>query len=183
MRQFEAILFAMDETGFITSFLISRTKSLKECEAALKEVSRRSPNLRFILTGMNYNASIIEYCAIICVAFISDNCCADRAILEEIFGKSIKVRLDPFHAIQRCTKVIKKKDMAFACRRDFAIQVSKVLRSSEDRDGKKRQLQTADPAEISQNISSLLSDDKKLFLYQRLESSKNFNRNTLNRGV
>jgi hypothetical protein len=80
--------------------------------------------------------------------------------LEDIFGTSVSVKLDPFHSVQRCTRVIKKKDMTLVRRRDFAKAVSRVLRSSEDKGDKKRELPTANPAEISRNISSLLSDEQ-----------------------
>jgi hypothetical protein len=55
IRQFEAILFIMDETGFITTFAIARDKSLSSIEPILMELAARSPHLRTICTGTIMN--------------------------------------------------------------------------------------------------------------------------------
>jgi hypothetical protein len=49
--QFNAILFAIDESGYVTSFCIGRTKSLTDMKEELQRISRQAPRLKTIFTG------------------------------------------------------------------------------------------------------------------------------------
>jgi hypothetical protein len=132
-KQFESILFVLDERGFITSFAIGRTKSLGHFKDTLREISLRAPNLKVILTGMKDCLTYMHLCTISQFAFIfPDNCCADRGVLQDVFGTHVEIKLDPFHSIQRVTMAVKKKDMNISDRRAFFVDVRNVIRKPED---------------------------------------------------
>jgi hypothetical protein len=135
-KQFESVLFVLDQRGFITSFAIGRTKALSHFRGTLEEISQRSPNLQRILTGNKHTAfAYSEYVSISIyyVVFIfTDNCCADRGVLQDIFGLHVEIKLDPFHGIQRITMAVKKKDMSLPDRKAFFCDVRNVIRRKED---------------------------------------------------
>jgi hypothetical protein len=119
-RQVESVLFILDERGFITSFSMGRTKALTDFRSVLNDVSRRSPDLKVILTGKNINY-LSDHKFKLTYIFL-DNCCADRRTLESVFGSEVLVKLDTFHGIARITQTVKKKDMSPQDRRKVICQ-------------------------------------------------------------
>ena len=69
------------------------------------------------------------------------------------------MKLDLFHAIQRITSVVKKKDAPAPVRQAFFKQLRLAFRDSRDR-GDSRTMNTPNPGEIRSNIERIIGDPK-----------------------
>ena len=93
-------------------------------------------------------------------AIYVDNCCHVRQKISEIFGDSIAIKLDLFHAIARVTKKIPKQTrhyMSNTCITEFA----NVFRSIGDKKKERKKL-TPSPKEILENLNSFLEKWKSV---------------------
>jgi hypothetical protein len=92
--------------------------------------------------------------------FPLDNCCADRSVLQEIFGKDVEIKLDGFHGIQRICKTVKKKTIPERERMEFFAEVKDILRCPADRSNVKRTLSTPSPDCMSRKINRIVENPK-----------------------
>jgi hypothetical protein len=76
------------------------------------------------------------------------------------FGDHVNVKLDPFHAIQRITHCVKKKDLSARDRKDFFAEVKNILRAPGDETTKNRTQPTPSPEYMSQTIVNILENSK-----------------------
>ena len=90
ITQYNSAFIVMNEVGHIMAWQFTKTTSIDEVNSLLKGVSRRIQ---------------IENHPLILV----DNCCLLRNKLKDIFGESVIVKLDIFHAIQRISRKLSKK--------------------------------------------------------------------------
>ena len=88
--------------------------------------------------------------------FIADNCCADKSILENIFG-DVPVKLDGFHAKRRIISTIKKGTFSNRTRLEFFKEVRRIMRMPDDQIGSRSQ-ETAPPEKIIEYLDNLLEN-------------------------
>jgi hypothetical protein len=131
--QFSALFLVLDEAGRVISFCLTKTKSLEEVVGHLRELHSRAPNAKFIHT---------------------DNCCADKRVLLEVFGEGTNVRLDIFHAMNRISRKIKKKQLTSRKKKLFHRQLRLVFRQKKNQSGK-RILPTPLPSELTKRLDDL----------------------------
>ena len=102
-----------------------------------------------VLTGNFYHKLI----TLSCKENFTDNCCADRKHLTEIFPSAI-IKQDLFHLIQRITSTIKSGMMRRVKRTQFFGEVKSVFRA--DGDQTEKRLDIVPPKEVlALNIESL----------------------------
>ena len=93
------------------------------------------------------------------VSFVrTDNCCSDAALLHEVFGQDCLVRLDPFHALQRITRCVKKKDAPRHIRQSFFKELRLIIRDPMDRKNEKRELPTPNIEDMTKSINSIIEN-------------------------
>ena len=86
VRLYNSLFVVMNEWKQIVSWYFTKKESFSFAQEVL---------------GQLEIGNDIEY-------FIIDNCCKWKAKIKELFGENIKVKLDPFHGIQRITSTIRK---------------------------------------------------------------------------
>lgn len=93
ITQYHSLFIVMNSHGCILSWQFTKSESTSEIRPLMQGLLRRSKKLNFTLTHV-----------------MLDNCCHWYSFLQDIFGVQIQVKLDLFHAIQRITRTISKKD-------------------------------------------------------------------------
>lgn len=84
--------------------------------------------------------------------FVIDNCCKWERKLKDLFGSSIAVKLDLFHAVQRLTSTIDKRHRYH---RAFCKHLRGIFRQTGDKE-RDRLKPTATPEDIERNIGSVI---------------------------
>ena len=137
--QFNALLTIVNDSGFIIGNCFTKTESLREekVSALLKEVFDQNRDLNEVLT---------------------DNCCKDSKVLEDISGRKLRVRLDIFHAINRITRQLKKNSFSEKARKLMFIRAVRLMIRAEDDHGFKRLKSTADDDTIRRNIDNVIKE-------------------------
>lgn len=92
---------------------------------------------------------------------ILDKCCQDRRAFIDAWGNEIRVVLDPFHALQRVVRAVKKHDVLAKEDQGFQDMFYRklrcLIRRKDDR-GEVRQEPTAPAQEIRANIKAFLKE-------------------------
>ena len=92
--------------------------------------------------------------------FYTDNCCAWRGKLKEVFGKNVEVKLDPFHAIERIIKMIpkrgKKDSVTKMIRRTMTNDFTMIFRDPSDH-GPSRTTNMLSKPKILEQLDNFLS--------------------------
>ena len=131
-HQFEGFLIVINEKGAICRFALTKSGSLSEFDKIFQSVNE--------LEGIS--------------TIYSDNCCKDRKALQKSFGKDCEVKLDVFHALQRLTTSVGKREMDKLNYSKFCKDVKFIVRQDEDR-SKERTMPTASKAVIVRNLDNL----------------------------
>ena len=134
VTQYNSAFFVMGDAGQVLAWQLTKGTSSNEISKLLGGIKERHSSLD------------IQYIAV-------DNCCQIRDKLKNIFGESVKVILDLFHATQRITRKLPTRHEYFeACNAEFRY----VFRSAGDL-GSERSMPTAQPAVLRKNIEEWLS--------------------------
>lgn len=88
--------------------------------------------------------------------FYVDICCSWRQKLQQVFGESVCVYLDLFHAVKRITSTLSKKNPLFY---QCVAAIRLVFRDPTDQ-GETRQKPTPSPSVINLNLSTFLEQWK-----------------------
>ena len=97
VTQYKSLFIVMNELGEVMSWQLTRTESTAE----VKE----------LLTLLNYRCKSRN---VTVHSIILDNCCQWQAFLQGVFGVSINVKLDLFHAVQRISRTLSKNDKYYS---------------------------------------------------------------------
>lgn len=131
---YDSLFIVLNQDGLVLSYKLVKGRSFDCIEAELTDVRDRLMQNHQTLTG-------------ICI----DNCCHWRGQLTRVFGPSVPVKLDLFHAVQRITATIPRGQ---PCKAEFIRQLRLVFRRNGDC-GKKRQCATASVPDMLNNIRNL----------------------------
>ena len=91
-------------------------------------------------------------------SIILDNCCHWGAFLHDIFGFNINIKLDVFHAVQRITRTLTRKDHYY---HSIINELRMVFRMPGDV-GKRRCMSTPNPEQLRENLEVFVDRWKKL---------------------
>jgi hypothetical protein len=137
ITQYDSLFCIINEKGQVVAWQLTKGTSLTRVEDLLKDLKKRLDKQNVTLD-----------------AIYVDNCCHVRKKISEIFGDSIPVKLDLFHAIARVTKKIPKQTrhyMSGTCIKDFA----NVFRSVGDKE-KERKMPTPSQEQLLENLNTFL---------------------------
>lgn len=126
-----SVFLIMNEKKEVLSWVFTKTAGFIHVRHSLMKVKERCDRKKVSIHGL-----------------VIDNCCAWRALLEEIFGL-IPVKLDLFHGVKRVTSTISKKHQFF---HPFISDFRMVFRNPMDR-LPERMMTTPSASEIMQNIT------------------------------
>lgn len=90
--------------------------------------------------------------------FVSDTCCKWERHVRTLFGSDIKIKLDLFHAVQRITSTLNKRNPHF---RSFCADLRGIFRSPGD-SGLQRTLNTPNSERIGENLKNLMEKWKSV---------------------
>ena len=133
---YTSIFIVLNKAGQTIAWQFVKSNSLDEVKPLLISVKQRMTNTN----KRNFTIYV-------------DNCCNCQAKLKAIFGESVMIKLDVFHAVQRVTRVLSKKHTLFLpCINDFKM----VFRSPSDI-GKTRQVPTPSCGQLLSNLEIFIT--------------------------
>ena len=131
ITQYDSAFFIFNSDGKILSWQFTQGTSFNQVKKLLAFIHQRA-----VAQG-----NIIETIYI-------DNCCQWKRLLQDVFGKRLKVKLDLFHAVQRITSKMPKRHAYYsACTSDLRL----VFRATGDQ-GRKRTDTTPEASELLSNL-------------------------------
>ena len=134
ITQYSSIFIVLNEIGEVVAWQLTNSTSIDEVAQILSSVKERISEDQLI--------KIYEY-----------NCCHVRKKLEHIFGSRAIVKLDVFHAVQRITRAMSKKNSFFhECIKDLRM----VFRHPIDI-GTKRTMPTPESSPMLQNLDNFVA--------------------------
>ena len=133
--QYNSVFIVLNEAGQVLTWKFTQTESYQEVEPVLSSLRGRLCSLESPVKSVYL-----------------DNCCHWDNSLKRTFGTSLKVKLDLFHAVQRITRTLSKKNKHHqALLREFKL----VFRSAGDV-GERRSLPTPSAQEMEKNLDKFL---------------------------
>ena len=143
-KQYDSLLCILNEQGCVLAWQLSKGTAFDKVQDLLGGLKARLDQQEKTLT---------EY-------YFLDNYCAWRRKIQSIFGQTLQVKLDIFHAVQRVTmKLSKRHPFHYSCIQAFSL----VFRQEQDR-GEKRKFALPDPETMEKQLDSFIESWKdKIF--------------------
>ena len=91
--KYDSLYIVMNGKGQILTWQLTKRTAFSQVETLLKDLKERSQMIR---TVYMYNI---------------DDCCKLRGKISSVFGSDVTVKLDLFHAVQRITNTLPKKNL------------------------------------------------------------------------
>ena len=129
--QYDSLFIIQNELGEVLFWQLTKGTSYSVVEDGFDGLSKR-------LKAVSEQLEVV----------IIDNCCTWKKKLSSTFGNEIKIKLDLFHAVQRITKAVSKRNPHFY---SFVQDLRLVFRKQGDC-GPTRTKATPSPAIISSNL-------------------------------
>ena len=129
--QYNSCFFVLNEKGQVLGWQFTVGTLFDEVTTLLKGIYFRHNR-----AGKN----ITHFCV--------DNCCQSKATIKRIFGAEVRISSDLFHAIQRVSKCLPKRNELYPI---FSLELSQAFRSQGDH-GTMRKLDTPIPTIIRSNL-------------------------------
>lgn len=138
-KMFDSLFIVMNEKSEILGWQLTKGTSLDKVKGLLQGLKLRLAE------------SSLEGCVV-------DNCCTVRKKLQGIFGESINVKLDIFHAIQRIVQKIPKRSGSVLknTRRTLLKDLTLCFRQQDDI-GSTRKKPTPCPKAMESNIVKFIA--------------------------
>ena len=129
---YDSLFLVLNDRGKIVTWQLTKGTSFEEVTALLQNLASRSDdNMRTVYV---------------------DDCCKLRSKIENVFGKTVSVKLDLFHAVQRISKTLRKRHpYRLQCLQDLQI----VFRCDGD-SGETRLSTTPSSEKISLNFENFI---------------------------
>ncbi|CAB3984751.1 Hypothetical predicted protein [Paramuricea clavata] len=150
VKQFKSLFIVLNDIGQVLSWQLADDTSHDTVIDTFKEINQR----------LKAKTKTLKEVYV-------DDCCKVRNKLQCVFGNTVAVKLDLFHAIQRITKKTSKRHSLFY---DFVGSLKHVFRDSRDL-GDARLLSTPNPEKLRNNLdafvrrwSNVKSHDGKIIL-------------------
>lgn len=145
VKQFHFLLLLLNENNEIVDWRLTKSAGYSEVKDLLRDVKNRN--------GINLKSVHV------------DNCCQSRKQIQEVMC-DVPVKLDLFHAVQRVTNVIPKRN-EFS--KTFCKEFSLVFRQDGDL-GDDRKLKTPEPPIICKNLDTFCERWKTVLASEIFES-------------
>ena len=133
---FSSIFLVMNEKKEVMSWTLTKSTGFIHVRQSLYEVRNRMQKAAIPLSGI-----------------VIDNCCHWRELLQEMFGKTVLIKLDLFHAIKRVIETVSKKHRFFHV---FKNEFGLVFRALTDRQSS-RTLPTPSCEQLIENLDNFVS--------------------------
>lgn len=135
IKQYDSLFCVMNERGQIVTWQLTQTQGFENIRRLLRQLFTR-----LFSQGKNVKE------------FYIDNCCHWRKKRQEVFGSSLAVKLDLFHAFQRIsTKISKRHPFYSKCLKDLRL----MFRDPSDL-GETRAKETPEPNILLKNAEMFL---------------------------
>ncbi len=135
ITQYNSVFIVMNEMGQVMSWQFTTSQSTNEVRKLLQALHYRSKQQDKMIHSI-----------------IIDNCCQWKSFLQDVFGSNVNVKLDVFHAVQRITRTLSKKEKYYC---QFLSELRMLFRRSGDV-GIKRVLSTPETEVIIQNLEGFI---------------------------
>lgn len=136
VSQYNSMFIVMNSEGKVLTWQLTKTTSFEEVRTILEDLHAR------------FQAQKQQ----IKVVYV-DDCCKLRSKIQSVFGQSVLVKLDLFHAVQRITRTLPKRNPRF---HQCLQQLRNVFRDKGDV-GERRTAHTPPPDIILQNLDVFCS--------------------------
>ena len=133
VNQFGKLFIVLNENHEVMGWRLTKTTGHSEVKDLLENIKER------IDCSLTY--------------VIVDDCCKEKKLYQSIFGDSVKVKLDLFHAVQRVVRELPEKSDIGSLK--FSKEFRLVFRANEDQ-GCIRTMATPSPAAIKGNLELFL---------------------------
>ena len=120
VKLFDSLFIVMNQLGLIVAWQLCKGAKCSKVKDLLEKLYERTVD-----KGLTVES------------FSVDNCCSWGKKLKSVFGNSLRVTLDPFHAIQRVVKAIPKRsnDESFSLlRKRMTTSLRLIIRAPGDLD-------------------------------------------------
>ena len=137
ITQYNSLFIVLNELGQVLTWQFTKTEASSEVRDLLTALFSR-----FIRRGSE--ASIHSV--------ILDNCCQWRPFLQSVFGNNVSIKLDLFHAVQRISRTLLRKERYYS---QFLSELRMVFRRAGDV-ATRRTMPTPDTTAISENLNKFI---------------------------
>ncbi len=141
VTQYSSVFIIMNEEGEVLSWQLTKTETTSEVKELLES----------LLSRFRQKEALVH-------SIILDNCCQWRAFLQDVFGSDINVKLDIFHAVQRISRTVSKKDKYYS---QFLSELRMVFRMVGDV-GATRKMTTPNVEVLLQNLDVFVNRWEKI---------------------
>lgn len=142
IKQYDSLFCVLNEKGQVITWQLTKGTSFEKIRTCLTDVKLRLNNRGHAISN-----------------FYIDNCCMWSKKLKDVFGENLKVKLDLFHAVQRITKTIPKREKKGSTikliRKRMINDLRMVFRNPSDV-GPNRISNTPSPANMLRNLDHFL---------------------------